>query len=368
MARSTVFHYQGRAGGSTADGRTGAGRAGCADRTAAIGRKKERIVMRAELVDATDGSQLWGGQLQRDPPADVLALQEDLAQEARRSSCGSGSRVTERHAPAQTAHRRIRACMKHMHGLLPAGQADIGRILEGDRTLRARRSWPWTRRTRWHMPGLASTSLHASIGAAAYIESSTGRRSRKCEGKRRNGRSVPDERRFRRGPLGARVREVSGSTGTGRRPKPRSSEPARDQSRQRRGTPSIRPAARLARTGTMSGDRRNPARARTGIRLSLMIIGTVHGRVLHFTPAATRQTPSCSCRHTPRRSTRLSRRRTSTSACAHRASWGTFAEAITEIEPFLEGADRRSVMLAVLGHICAMAGQNRTAHPRDFCA
>jgi serine/threonine-protein kinase len=77
MARSTVFRYKGREIDAQAVGRD------LGVRSVLLGRlqpMRGQLVIRAELVDATDGSHIWGGQFQR-RSADTLALQEELAEE-----------------------------------------------------------------------------------------------------------------------------------------------------------------------------------------------------------------------------------------------------------------------------------------------
>jgi tetratricopeptide (TPR) repeat protein len=61
----------------------------------------DRVVIAAELVDATDGSQIWGGQLQRHR-ADVLTLQEEAAAE-----------IAEQLRPRLTPAERKRIVKRH---------------------------------------------------------------------------------------------------------------------------------------------------------------------------------------------------------------------------------------------------------------
>jgi DNA-binding SARP family transcriptional activator len=75
MARSTVFRYKGRETDPQEVGRELGARAVLTGRVLRLG---ERLVIRAELVDASDGAQLWGGQYDRDF-SDVLAVQEEIA-------------------------------------------------------------------------------------------------------------------------------------------------------------------------------------------------------------------------------------------------------------------------------------------------
>jgi DNA-binding SARP family transcriptional activator/Flp pilus assembly protein TadD len=75
MARSTVFRYKGREVDPREAGRELGVRAVLTGRVVRLG---ERLIIRAELVDTADGSQLWGGQYDRDF-SDVLAVQEEIA-------------------------------------------------------------------------------------------------------------------------------------------------------------------------------------------------------------------------------------------------------------------------------------------------
>jgi Tol biopolymer transport system component/TolB-like protein/Tfp pilus assembly protein PilF len=77
MARSTVFHYKGKTVAPQQVGRDLGVRAVLTGRVLQLG---ERLIVRTELVDATDGWQLWGGQYNR-RPSDILELQETIAQD-----------------------------------------------------------------------------------------------------------------------------------------------------------------------------------------------------------------------------------------------------------------------------------------------
>jgi serine/threonine protein kinase/tetratricopeptide (TPR) repeat protein len=77
MARSTVFRYKGRDVDPQVVGRELGVRAVLAGRLQATA---DRVVVRSELVDTTDGTHIWGGQFQR-RASDVLVLQEEIAQE-----------------------------------------------------------------------------------------------------------------------------------------------------------------------------------------------------------------------------------------------------------------------------------------------
>src|SRR2546423_5635012 len=75
MARSTAFRYKGREVDPQEVGRELGVRAVLTGRVLRLG---ERLVIRAELADTSDGAQLWGGQYDRDF-SDVLAIQEEIA-------------------------------------------------------------------------------------------------------------------------------------------------------------------------------------------------------------------------------------------------------------------------------------------------
>jgi eukaryotic-like serine/threonine-protein kinase len=77
MARSTVFTYKGREVDPRQVGATLNVRAVV---TGSVLRQGERLIIRAELVDAADGGRLWGDEYQR-ATADLLALQEEIARE-----------------------------------------------------------------------------------------------------------------------------------------------------------------------------------------------------------------------------------------------------------------------------------------------
>jgi serine/threonine protein kinase/tetratricopeptide (TPR) repeat protein len=77
MASATVFRYKGRIGDPQEIGRTlGVG----AVLTGRVLERSGMLVVRAELVDVSNGFQLWGSQY-RKPSADILAVEEDIAAE-----------------------------------------------------------------------------------------------------------------------------------------------------------------------------------------------------------------------------------------------------------------------------------------------
>jgi len=105
MARSTVFRYKGRDADPQVVGRELGVRAVLTGRLRLVG---DRIVIAAELVDAADGSQIWGGQLQG-RAADPLALQETAAGEIAaqlrpRLSAAERKRLVKRHTANPRAY------------------------------------------------------------------------------------------------------------------------------------------------------------------------------------------------------------------------------------------------------------------------
>jgi serine/threonine protein kinase/Tfp pilus assembly protein PilF len=77
MARSTVFRYKGREVDPQTVGRELGVRAVLTGRALQLG---DRIVIGTELVDASDGSQLWGEQYRRNV-LDIFAVQEEISRE-----------------------------------------------------------------------------------------------------------------------------------------------------------------------------------------------------------------------------------------------------------------------------------------------
>ena len=75
MARSTVFRYKGREADAQ---QIGAELNVRAVMTGRMQKVRDRFSISAELVDVTDGSQLWGEQYTRDP-SDVLSLQDEIS-------------------------------------------------------------------------------------------------------------------------------------------------------------------------------------------------------------------------------------------------------------------------------------------------
>src|SRR5436190_4109010 len=81
MAGSTVFRYKGRVDDPQGIGRELQVRAVLLGRVLQLG---EKLIIRTELIDVADGSQIWGAQLNR-TPSDVLHLQTEIAEEISRA-------------------------------------------------------------------------------------------------------------------------------------------------------------------------------------------------------------------------------------------------------------------------------------------
>lgn len=77
MARSTVFRYKGREVDPQEVGRDLNVRAVLAGRVLRLG---DRLIIKTELVDTSDGAQIWGEQYNRSP-SDILVVQEEIARE-----------------------------------------------------------------------------------------------------------------------------------------------------------------------------------------------------------------------------------------------------------------------------------------------
>ena len=98
MAWGTVARYKGRGAAPVEVGRDLGVRAVLMGRVAELG---EKLVVRVELIDAADGSRLWGGEYDR-RPADIFEVQEEIAREISeklrlRLTGEERRRLTERH-------------------------------------------------------------------------------------------------------------------------------------------------------------------------------------------------------------------------------------------------------------------------------
>jgi serine/threonine protein kinase/TolB-like protein/Tfp pilus assembly protein PilF len=77
MARSTVFHFKGRDTDARAVGRELGVRAVLTGR---LSQQGDNLIVSAELVNVSDGTQLWGGQYNR-RKSDLAVLQQDISRE-----------------------------------------------------------------------------------------------------------------------------------------------------------------------------------------------------------------------------------------------------------------------------------------------
>ena len=133
-ARSTVFRYKGKEidpqkiGQDLHVGAVLSGRLLQRDGT---------LVVRTELMDVTNGTQLWGGQYNR-KVADVFALQDELSKEISerlrlRLTDDEKQRLTKRYTDNAEAYQL------YLKGLYLLEQAEPGRPAKGDRLLQPRR-------------------------------------------------------------------------------------------------------------------------------------------------------------------------------------------------------------------------------------
>ncbi len=131
MARSTVFRYKGREVDALAVAADLGVRAVLMGRLQSVGKA---LVIRAELVDAADGSQLWGGQFQKTLD-DALALEEALAGEIAeqlrpRLTTSERRRVTKRHTINSRAFDTYLKGCYHLAKRTPEGFARAAALFE----------------------------------------------------------------------------------------------------------------------------------------------------------------------------------------------------------------------------------------------
>ncbi len=105
MARSTVFRYKDREVDPQEIGRDLNVRAVLTGR---VLQRSDRLVIKAELVDTTDGAQLWGEQYNR-PLADIFSMEEEIAREISEKlrlklSGEQKKRLTKRHTENTRAY------------------------------------------------------------------------------------------------------------------------------------------------------------------------------------------------------------------------------------------------------------------------
>ncbi|HYN84300.1 MAG TPA: winged helix-turn-helix domain-containing protein [Pyrinomonadaceae bacterium] len=106
MARATVFRYKGRGVDSLTAAREMGVRAVLTGRVLQLG---ESLIVRAELVDVADGSQIWGEQYDR-RLQDLLAVQEEIARAISeklrlRLTSEDRERLGKRHTESNEAYR-----------------------------------------------------------------------------------------------------------------------------------------------------------------------------------------------------------------------------------------------------------------------
>jgi eukaryotic-like serine/threonine-protein kinase len=340
MARSTVFRYKGRAVDPQAVGRRLDVRAVLLGRLQSVG---DRVVLRAELVDAANGTHMWGAQLQR-PSADVLTLEEELAQE-----------IVDQLQLRLTRDERTRLQKRHTASA-PAYEA----YLRGRFELAKRTTVGFTEAIAWFERAIAEDGRYALayagladcctlLGTGAYSASPAdvvGRARAAAEEAIRLDDGLAEAHTA----LGLVRFRVDWNW------------PAAEASLKRACelNPGHAPAHHwyallLCVVGRHDEAIAEIRRAHELDPLSL-VIGAAYGRILDFgrrhedAIAQLRRTLDLD-RHFVQAHSNLGM------AYAH---VGRFEEARAEIEPLL-GADRRIVMLAVFGNICAVSGQHDRA-------
>ena len=105
MARGTVYRYKGRDADPQQIGRELGVKAVLSGRIVQVA---DRFRIAVELVNASDGSQIWGSQFTR-PPSDLLLVEEEIAgeiTEALKLSMATAVRRRLRRPPPQPARRR----------------------------------------------------------------------------------------------------------------------------------------------------------------------------------------------------------------------------------------------------------------------
>jgi eukaryotic-like serine/threonine-protein kinase len=120
MARSTVFRYKNRDLDAQAIGRELGVRAVVTGRVIQFG---DSLVVRTELVDVDDGSQLWGEQYDR-KSSDIIAVQEEIAsaivEKLRLKMTGSERRRLTKRYTANTEAYRL-----YLKGLYQVGKGSV---------------------------------------------------------------------------------------------------------------------------------------------------------------------------------------------------------------------------------------------------
>ncbi|MEX2273067.1 MAG: protein kinase [Vicinamibacterales bacterium] len=343
MARSTVFRYKGR----DVDAQTVGQELGV--RAVLTGRLRpaaDGLVIAAELVDCLDGSQIWGGQLQR-RAADALTLQEETAEE-----------IAEQLRPRLTSAERKRIAKRHTSNPRAFEAHLKGRFHLAKRTLDG-----FTKAIAFFEQAIAEDRNHALsyagladcwtlLSAAAYGDPSSRLMDRAREAA---------EQALQLDPTDAEVQTTLGFV----RFRIDWNWAAAEQAFARACelSPGYAPAHhRLALLLSALGRHAEAAseihRAHELDPLSL-IISTAVGRVLHFQrrySAAIAQ-----CRRTLDMDATFVQAQLDLGMAY--AAQGRYDEAIAQFESALAPDDPRSVMRAVLGHIYGSAGRARQAEP-----
>lgn len=341
MARSTMFRYKGRQVDAQTVGRELGVRAVLLGRLQRLG---ERVVMRAELVDATDGSQLWGGQLQRDA-ADVLALQEDLAQEVAgqlrlRLTRDQRRRLQKRHTQNPRAYEMYMRGRFQLGKRTNEGFSKAIECFEGAIAVDATYALAYA--------GLAD--CYTLIGSAAYVEAPAAA-VEKARRAAERAIGLDDQLAEAHSALGfVRFRiDWDWPAAEASFTRAREINPGNASTRHRY-------ALLLASLGRHDDAIAEIRRAHELDPLSL-IIGTAYGRILHFSRRYAEA--AAQLRHTLEIDPHF--RQAHFDLGMSFTQLGRFVDAKAEIEPLLEATERRSVMLAVLGNICATAGERDRA-------
>ena len=341
MARSTVFRYKGR----EVDGQTVGRELGV--RTVLLGRLQRiagRIVMRGELVDVTDGSHLWGGQFQRDA-ADVLAVQGDLAQEVAdqlrlRLTRDDRKRLQKRHTQNVRAYEaymrgRFQLAKRTQEGFTKAIECFGAAIAEDSGYALA-------------YSGLAD--CYTLIGAGAYLDSPDSAIAR-ARASAEKAIALDDQLAEAHSALGFVRFRIDWDW------------PAAAASLERAcainpgyASAHHRYALLLTALGRHDKAIAEIRRASELDPLSL-IIGTAYGRILHF--GRRYEEAVAQLRHTLEIDGQFLQARFDLAMSL--AQLGRFDDAMGELDSLLEGTDRRSVILAVLGNVCAVGGDTARA-------
>jgi serine/threonine-protein kinase len=344
MARSTVFRYKRQTVDPQTVGRDLGVRAVLMGRLQTIA---ERVVVRAELVDAADGTHIWGGQFQR-TFSDVLVLQEELASEIvgqlrLRLTPTERKRLQKRHTENPRAYEAYLRGRFQLAKRTPEGFAKA--IESFNRAIAEDQGYALAH------AGLAD--CYTLLGTAAYIESPAQAVARAREAA---------EQAIR---LDDQLAEAHSALGFVRfRIDWRWADAAASFKRACELNPGHAPAHHLyalllCALGRVEEAVSEIRRARELDPLSL-IIGCAYGRVLHF---ARRYDDAIEqFRRTLEMDASFQQAHFDLSMSYAEA--GRYEDAIGELTPYLAGTERRSVLLAVLA--CARAKGGDIAGAREL--